>query len=306
MMTIFTYLGYPQAYILIVAVIYWSFDRKLGLRLALFLPVAASLNGILKQAFHAPRPYWLDPDIRGIRPSSGFGMPSGHAQASTVWLYAAVLKKRPWFWSVAILLAFMVGLSRIYLGVHFFSQVLLGWLVGILVLFHFAHLEKRVLPWFLGLKLFKQLLWIAGITLLILILGGLFVYRLKDWDIPLEWIKNAADEHAGTNKSILTSKGMGSVAGYAGGFLGVALGALLLHLRGVFDSGGSARKRFWRIAVGLISCLAIGGLALWIKPEETCQYIYSIWSFGAFFTISFSMIYLLPLLFRRLRLLDPE
>ena len=50
-MTFFTYLGYPQAFMVIVAVIYWSVDRKMGLRLAIFLPVVSSVNSILKQAF---------------------------------------------------------------------------------------------------------------------------------------------------------------------------------------------------------------------------------------------------------------
>ncbi len=90
-MKFFTWLGYPQAYMIIIAIIYWSFDRKLGLRLAIFLPFVASLNSILKQAIHAPRPYWLDPDIRAIQVSNGFGMPSGHAQASTVWFYAITI-----------------------------------------------------------------------------------------------------------------------------------------------------------------------------------------------------------------------
>ena len=64
-MKFFTWLGYPQAYMILIAIIYWSFDRKLGLRMAIFLPVVSSINSILKQAFHAPRPYWLDPAHKG-------------------------------------------------------------------------------------------------------------------------------------------------------------------------------------------------------------------------------------------------
>jgi len=108
-MKFFTWLGYPQAYMIFIAVIYWSFDRKLGLRLAIFLPVVASLNSILKQAFHAPRPYWVDPQIKAILVSNGFGMPSGHAQASTVWLYAAACLKRRWFWFLAIAVALLLS-----------------------------------------------------------------------------------------------------------------------------------------------------------------------------------------------------
>ena len=112
-MKFFTWLGYPQAYMVIIAMIYWSINRKLGLRLALFLTIAASLNSVLKQAFHAPRPYWFDPEIKAILPANGFGMPSGHAQASTVWLYAASLIKNRRFWALAVALAFLVGVSGV-------------------------------------------------------------------------------------------------------------------------------------------------------------------------------------------------
>ena len=93
-MTFFTYLGHPLAYMIVIAVIYWSFDRKLGLRLGIFLPVVVALNAILKQAFHAPRPFWADPDITAIKVANGFGFPSGHAQTSTVWLYAGYWLKK--------------------------------------------------------------------------------------------------------------------------------------------------------------------------------------------------------------------
>ena len=132
-MKLFTWLGYPQAYMIIIAVIYWSFDRKLGLRLAIFLPLVASLNSVLKQAFHAPRPYWLDQGIKAIHVSNGFGMPSGHAQASMAWIYAGALLKRRWFWLTAVIIVLMIGVSRIYLGVHFPSQVVFGWLFGLFV-----------------------------------------------------------------------------------------------------------------------------------------------------------------------------
>ncbi|TFH21703.1 MAG: phosphatase PAP2 family protein [Bacteroidia bacterium] len=226
-MKFFTWLGYPQAYMILIAIIYWSFDRKLGLRLAIFLPLIASINSILKQALHAPRPYWLDPNIKAIQVSNGFGMPSGHAQASTVWLYAGSCLKRRWFWVIAIAVVLMIGLSRIYLGVHFSSQVLLGWVIGILVLILFYRYESKVLSWFLGQKFSSQLILISGISILILIIGGVFVIILKDWEMPSEWIRNASDDLASRNESILISVGMASVAGNSGGFFGVALGALL-------------------------------------------------------------------------------
>ena len=144
-MAFFTWLGYPQAYMLIVAVIYWSVDRKLGLRMAVFLPLTASVNSLLKQGFHAPRPYWTDTRIQAIHADSGFGMPSGHAQSSTLWLLAASYLKNTWFWGIAILVCFMVGFSRAYLGVHFPVQIITGWLLGIVLIILFLSLENILL-----------------------------------------------------------------------------------------------------------------------------------------------------------------
>ena len=302
-MKIFTWLGYPQAYMILIAIIYWSFDRKLGLRLAIFLPVVASVNSILKQAIHAPRPYWLDPNIKAIHLSNGFGMPSGHAQASTAWLYAGSCLKRGWLWAIAITVVLMIGLSRVYLGVHFTSQVLIGWVIGILVVIFFSRFESKIVTWFLRKKFINQLLWIAGISTLFLILGGVFVFILQDWEVPADWIRNSADDLAGRDETILSSIGMASVAGNTGGFMGVALGALLSHRNGGFNSRGTGWKRLLRSVTGLIIFFALYGIVMLTSPDQTKEALYSIWKFSGFFAISFSTIFLVPLLFMRMNLL---
>lgn len=299
-MKFFTWLGYPQAYMLIVAIIYWSLDRKLGLRLAVFLPAVASVNSILKQAFHAPRPYWVDPDLDPILVSNGFGMPSGHAQASTAWLYAASFLKNRGFWIMAVVTAILVGISRMYLGVHFPSQVLLGWMIGIVVLLLFHRYETGVLNWFLQKRMTIQLLWISMFSLLILVLGGAMVIIAKNWEMPPEWILNAADDLEGKGESILSSAGMGAVAGNAGGFLGTALGALLSFRQGGFDSGGAVWKRIIRSVTGLSVLAILYGFMTWISPDQEEELLFSVWRYSGFFLISFSAIYLIPLLFRRL------
>jgi len=304
-MKFFTWLGYPQAYMIIVAVIYWSVDRKLGLRLAIFLPVVASFNSILKQAFHSPRPYWLDPDIRAIHVSNGFGMPSGHAQASTVWLYVGSLLKKGWFWVLAIGVVFLIGLSRVYLGVHFSSQVLIGWLLGIVVVIIFFRYEKKALAWFLNKNLVRQLLWISGISALILIIGGIFVAINQHWEMPAQWISNSSSYFTGSNETILFSLGMDAIAGNAGAFMGTAMGAILSHRQGGFDAGGTVWKRGLRSAAGLIILIALYGILMLRTPDQTKEVLYAVWKFGGFFLISFSAIFLVPILFIRSRLTSP-
>lgn len=301
-MKFFTWLGYPQAYMIFIAIIYWSVNRKLGLRLALLLTLTASLNSLLKQAFHAPRPYWLDPELKTILPSNGFGMPSGHAQASTIWLYAASCIKSRLFWALAVVLVFMVGLSRVYLGVHSQGQVLIGWLIGIGFFVLFSYFEARILSWFLKLSMGKQLLLIMGNTFLMLFFGGMILLINRSWEMPLEWIQNSADDLAGRNESILSSVGLDAVAGNSGGFLGTALGALLLHRRGGFDAGGKVWKRIIRTLCGLVVLAAIYGVFSYFQVAGAEGLLYAVWRFSGFFLIAFSAVFLLPLLFRKLNL----
>jgi len=303
-MVLFTWLGNPMAYMVIIAIIYWSFDRKLGLRLAIFLTVAASTNSILKQAIHAPRPYWADPHIKAIKFSNGFGMPSGHAQAATAWIYAASLLKRGWFRITAIIMVVLVGFSRIYLGVHFTGQVLAGWMIGILVAVLFIRFESGVIRKLLSLNTGKQIVLVFSISMVLILLGAVFAFLLDKWEFPAEWIRNAADDLPDKDVTILSSIGLHAVAGYTGGFMGVCMGAILSHSQGGFDVRGSWWNRVLRCLIGLgVISLLYAAFNL-IDVDKTQELLYSIWEFSRFFCISISVIFLVPSLLIRLNLLS--
>ncbi len=303
-MKFFTWLGDHQAYILLIAVIYWSVDRKLGLRLALFLPFTASINSILKQAIHAPRPFWVDQGIKALKFSNGFGMPSGHAQTSTAWIYVAFLIKKKWFWVPALAVVVMIGLSRVYLGVHFPSQVLTGWMIGILVTILFIRFEPGVLRGFMRLKYRNQLGMIFLISMILLSLGIVFVILLKEWEFPAEWIRNASDDLAGQNETILSSIGLQRVAGNVGGFLGAGMGAVFLHRSGGFDIRGRWWKRVLRCLTGLAIIFLLYEAFQSIAPEDSGDLLNSLWQFSGIFSISLSVVFLIPYLLVRINLMS--
>jgi membrane-associated phospholipid phosphatase len=103
-------------------------------RAAVFLVViwsgAAILDLTLKHAFHRPRPI----PYFGLAPAS-FSFPSGHALGSLCFYSALAIiltartsrATRIFIWAVAVLLIAGIGLSRIYLGVHYPSDVLAGY-----------------------------------------------------------------------------------------------------------------------------------------------------------------------------------
>jgi len=300
-MQVFTWIGYPQAYMLMIALVYWALDSRLGIRMALFLEIGACINSLLKMAFHAPRPFWVDPHIKALDPTNGFGMPSGHAQSATVWLLIGTYLKKKWFWILAIALTFMIGLSRAYLGVHFPSQVIIGWLLGILVIVGFIKFEMPVMFWFQKRSPLYQLLLVFGLSLMIILAGILVKILLNNWTMPPDWIHNAT-VYLQIDGPVLISYSVISVLGNAGGFLGAAVGAILINRGGGCSSGGLWWKRLLRCILGLVVLVALYIILTTISPHQSNTIWFGIWRYCGFFIMLFSGIYLLPILFIRLNL----
>jgi len=129
-------------------------------REALFAGLAlggsALLNLATKQAFSRERPNLWD----SIAPEHTFSFPSGHAMGSMTlaWVLLLLTWRTRWRWPVVVLVVpftLMVALSRIYLGVHFPSDILAGWAAAsvwavacfFLVFHHHRHpWESQVIP----------------------------------------------------------------------------------------------------------------------------------------------------------------
>ena len=108
--------------------------RKIGFSMALALLLGLIIgNGILKNVFGRIRPYDLDPAINHHlawgKMSTDFSFPSGHTLACFEGATAIFVFCRKWG-AVALVLAVMVALSRLFLLVHYPSDVLAGAVLG--------------------------------------------------------------------------------------------------------------------------------------------------------------------------------
>ncbi len=126
-MEIFSFFGNEYFFLILLPALYWCLEATIGLRVGLILLLSTSVNDALKMAFHGPRPYWLSPEVIRYASETSFGAPSGHAQiAIGVWGMLAASLRKWWGWLIAILIILLIGISRLYLGVHFPHDVILG------------------------------------------------------------------------------------------------------------------------------------------------------------------------------------
>ncbi len=134
--------GFSNAKLLVIlsliTLIALIWKRKEPLYIVGTLSFAVVLNQILKYLIRRPRPSHLR-----LITESGFSYPSGHAMASTAFYGAMVLlllnssinKKVKYLLSTTlIILIILIGISRIYLGVHYPSDIIGGWLISYLIL----------------------------------------------------------------------------------------------------------------------------------------------------------------------------
>lgn len=128
LMKMITMLGDEIFYVLVLPLLLWCWRKELSHPLILLLYSTFLLNTLLKTAFGQPRP----PEAVWMVAADNFGFPSGHAQVAMVlWGYLAHTTKRYWGFGVLI---FLIGFSRIYLGVHFPQDVVGGWTIGLAIL----------------------------------------------------------------------------------------------------------------------------------------------------------------------------
>ena len=145
-MKIITRLGSAETYVILFLLFCWCIDEKKSLRLGMALLVSAWINLTLKSLFDQPRPFFegYDPSVGMIAEKLG-GFPSGHAQNSlVVWMIVASWGRKRWRFALAALFCLLVGFSRIYLGVHFPTDVIGGWLLGGIVLCGYFLGGKRI------------------------------------------------------------------------------------------------------------------------------------------------------------------
>lgn len=128
-----TLFGVEWFYILVLPILFWGVNKRIGLRLMYVFLTCMYSNAWMKDFFHIHRPIGV-PGIQSyfVATATGASMPSGHAQgAMAFWVLVGKCVHRGWFWVVAMVFVFAIGVSRIFLGVHWPLDILVGWAFGL-------------------------------------------------------------------------------------------------------------------------------------------------------------------------------
>ncbi|MEM7803221.1 MAG: phosphatase PAP2 family protein, partial [Chloroflexota bacterium] len=243
--------GTFEFYLGIVLLIYWCFDKKRGKQLGMLLAASVVSITIFKHLFRQPRPFWLDEALL-LGDAESYGFPSGHvASAAVGFAYLAYWFRDRYGYYLAGLIVLLMMVSRIYLGVHFWYDVIGGLILGGIILsagyawIYFAEtdFEERIL----GQRFWFVVVLSASILLLyqILLLGINYftdqpLFNLLDSDLDL--VEKNAWIGSFTGLSVL---------------LGLGCGFALESSWVRFQPTGTFWQRSYRFLIGLLVVLMV-------------------------------------------------
>ena len=146
-MVAITYLGEKGIFWISIGVILLFFKktRKCGLFMLISMMLGLIFgNGLLKNLVARQRPCWIDDTINLLVANpKDFSFPSGHTLASFEAAITILLFDKRWG-IVAIITAFLIGISRLYLFVHFPTDVLAGAVLGTIIAVTVYHLGNKI------------------------------------------------------------------------------------------------------------------------------------------------------------------
>ena len=261
--------------IAVILYIFYNYDKKKGFGLFTSVLFAVLGMGILKAVVRAPRPFQVLESIDGKRleTATGYSFPSGHTTTGAAFYTALALtfKKRPVSILCAVMMA-LVGLSRLYLGVHWPIDVFAGLLLGVAISFTVSRYLNALYDD--KNKRIRLSLWIGSLSFAA---GAITAILLN----------------AGTIDEVAFTDLMKVFALGGGGYLGFALENKKVN----FTVEEKRSKQIVRYVIGLVGILLFMGAKV-IIPES----LYAVGSFVRYTLVGLWATGLYPLIGKNLRL----
>lgn len=276
LMLAITQLGEETAFLVIALIVFWCVDKKKGYYVMAVGFLGTMANQILKLACRVPRPWVLDPEFtileQAREAAAGYSFPSGHTQTAvgTFGCLAATGEKKWWRWT-CIITAAWVGFSRMYLGVHTPSDVLVGAGMACALVW----LLKR--PVLCGGE--KQMKAVIAVMLAVSVL---FLLYVSCWNFPEDM--DAYNMESGTKNAYT--------------MLGCLIGVALVYVVDTKWLNFPEKAVWWvqiiKVAVGLLLVLAVKEglrtpleMLLPVYPARAARYFLIVMTAGVIWPMSF-------------------
>ena len=297
-MRVITFIGDEEFYVLMLPIFYWCFGQKMGIRIGIMLLLSNGFNTFFKFLFRTPRPAWISDTVSPYVHETSFGLPSGHAMnAAAVWGWLAVEVKKRWFTIVMLVLIFLIGFSRLVLGVHLLGDVLLGWLIGGLLVWALSALLKPVGTFFNAQSFGGKLGLVALSSVGLMLLAFIARWIVGPWTMDPEWMARAGDINPYGMDGTFTLGGtwFGFLAGYV----------ILLEKKGSFLAGEGGWLRLVRFLVGVVGVFILYFGLGQVFPREADVLSFSL-RFLRYALIGLWIAWISPLLFEKLKIVRFE
>jgi hypothetical protein len=163
---------------------------------------------------------------------------------------------------------FLIGVSRLYLAIHFPQDVLIGWLFGAVILWVILRFERPILNWINKYPARIQLLIVFLFSLVLILIVLIAQPSLRGWSIPMDWVNNA--HQAFPNEPPINPLSYHNFLSSTGAFFGLAAGWIWISKLGGFTTNDAWWKLILRYFLGLIGVLILyAGLGSFFTDSET-------------------------------------
>ncbi|MEG1707006.1 MAG: phosphatase PAP2 family protein, partial [Clostridia bacterium] len=148
-MNVISMFGEEYILVAILGLLFWGLDKHIGENVGFTILTANIFNPLIKNIFCRTRPFdVVGSGVENLRDVDGYSFPSGHSTAAGA-LYPSLAinyKEKKWKWLVAIAIAvpLLVAFSRMYLGAHFLSDVVVGLALGVGTIFLLQLMHKLI------------------------------------------------------------------------------------------------------------------------------------------------------------------
>jgi len=191
---VMSFIGGETISLLLLIALLFCFRKETGKRCSCAVLIAGVWFPMVKNIVLRVRPYMAhegrirclqvverDADPMDIV-QQGYSFPSGHgATAVSLFGSTAMEIRKRWMWFIAVILPLLIGLSRIAVGVHYPTDVLAGWVIGLAAIGFNALLQKKV-----------SREWVRYAIMAALALPGVFWCRSRDYFSALGLLIGAA------------------------------------------------------------------------------------------------------------------